>query len=422
LAKETAELSFSQKGEPPVRIENAKNDIENILSWFSGAFSSPSFKFFCAYVIGFIQLGKEAHTSSTVQSLIQSTWERSLSSFTRFLADYVWDHEKLVRTAVDRFFYTLKIKPGSVLFLLVDDTLAPKTGKKIPGCGWHKDHAHNLANVFGHQWVLAALLYKDFLFPLWADLYHPKGTKGCGRFQTKMAMVKTILGKLQFPVPCKVYLLADAWYWSKDLAKVCRQQGCHMISQLKSNATLLVEGKSIQAKKLAAQRSLYRELTLSLYGKNITLKIKKVLGEKKGFGKVALVIVQEKRKKPRFLISTNIHLSALDVVRYYAKRWKIEQMIKDLKQRLGFGDYQTRCFQAIVRHAALSLIAYFLLTILKVFQWLDDKKTPLNLSIRLLAFRVRKFVLIELISVTLKNMKISFKQNILDTYLEQLCV
>jgi hypothetical protein len=133
LAKETAELSFSQKGEPPVRSENAKNDIQNILSWFSEAFSSPSFKFFCAYVIGFIQLGKEAHTSSTVQSLIQSTWERSLSSFTRFLADYIWDHEKLVRTAVDRFFYTLKIKPGSVLFLLVDDTLAQKTGKKIPG-------------------------------------------------------------------------------------------------------------------------------------------------------------------------------------------------------------------------------------------------------------------------------------------------
>jgi hypothetical protein len=195
-----------------------------------------------------------------------------------------------------------------------------------------------------------------------------------------------------------------------------------MISQLKSNATLLVGGKSIQAKKLAAQRSLFRELTLPLYGKNTTLKIKKVLGEKKGFGKVALVIVQEKRKKPRFLISTNIHLSALDVVRYYAKRWKIEQMIKDLKQRLGFGDYQTRCFQAILRHAALSLIAYFVLTVLKIFQWLGDKKTPLNLSIRLLAFRVRKFVLIELISVTLKNMKISFKQNILDSYLEQLCV
>jgi Transposase DDE domain len=422
LAKETSELSFSQKGEPPVRIENAKHDIQNILSWFSEAFSSPCFKFFCAYVIGFIQLGKEAHTSSTVQSLIQSTWGRSLASFTRFLADYVWDQERLVRTAVEHFFSTLKIKAGSVLFLLVDDTLAQKTGKKIPGCGWHKDHANNLANVFGHQWVLSALLYKDFLFPLWANLYHPKGTKGCGRFQTKVAMVKKILGQLRFPIPCKVYLLADAWYWSKDLAQTCRQQGYHMISQLKSNATLIVEEKPIHVKTLADQKNGYREFSLPLYGKNKTLKIKKVLGQKKGFGKVALVIVKEHRKKPRFLISTNIYLSALDVVRYYAKRWKIEQMIKDLKQRLGFGDYQTRSLQAIVRHTALSLIAYFVLTILKIFQWFKDKQKALQFSIRFLAFQVRKFVLIELITVTLKNMKVSFKQNILDSYLEQLCV
>jgi Transposase DDE domain len=422
LAKENSELSFSQKGEPPVRIENAKNDIQSILSWFSEAFSSSSFKFFYAYVIGFIQLGKEAHTASTVQSLIQSTWDRSLSSFTRFLADYVWDQEKLVKMAVERFFNTLKIKAGSVLFLLVDDTLAQKSGQKIPGCGWHKDHANHLANVFGHQWVLSALLYKDFLFPLWANLYHPKGTKGCGRFQTKMAMVKKILGRLQLPIPCKVYLLADAWYWSKTLAQECRKQGYHMISQLKSNATLMMGGKSVHVKKLATQQALYREFSLSLYGQNKTLKIKKILGEKKGFGKVALVIVKEKRKKPRFIISTNIHLSALDVACYYAKRWKIEQMIKDLKQRLGFGDYQARSFQAIVRHTALSLIAYFVLTILKVLQWLRDKQTALNLSIRFLAFQVRKFVFFELITVTLKNMKVSFKQNILDSYLEQLCV
>jgi Transposase DDE domain len=405
-----------------VRIENAKNDIQNILSWFSEAFSSPSFKFFCAYVVGFIQLGKETHTSSTVQALIRSTWERSLSSFTRFLADYVWNQEELVGMAMELFFKTLKIKANSVLFFVVDDTLSEKTGKKMPGCGWHKDHAHQMANVFGHQWVLSALLYKDFLFPLWAKLYHPKGTKGCGRFQTKVAMVKTMLRELQFPLPCKVYLLADAWYWSKDMAKACRKRGYHMISQLKSNGTLRVEGKSVPVQQLATEPSSYREFSLLLYGKNKTLKIKKIIGDIKDFGKVALVIVQEKRKKPRFLISTNTHLAALDVVRYYAKRWKIEQMIKDLKQRLGFGDYQTRSLQAIARHVALSLLSYFVLTILKALQWLKNKQTALQFSIRFLAFQVRRFVLLELITVTLKNMKIDFKQNILDSYLEQLCV
>ena len=405
-----------------MRLQNGKKDLQSTLSWFSESFSRPSFKVFSSFIISFIQLGKEIHTSSMVKSLTSPFLHRSLSSFTRFLGQNRWAIEEVAERSLEQFFRVLGITTQSVLFYIIDDTLIHKTGNHIPGCGWHKDHAQNMANVFGHQWVLSALLYKDFLFPLWANLYHPKGTKGCGRFQTKVAMVKKILGQLQLPIPCKVYLLADAWYWSKDLAQACRQQGYHMISPLKSNATLIMEGQSVPVKKLAAQKVLYRESSLPLYGKNKTLKIKKILGEKKGLGKVALVIVKEHRKKPQFLISTNTHLSALDVVRYYAKRWKIEQMIKDLKQRLGFGDYQTRSLQAIVRHTALSLIAYFVLTILKIIQWLNDKQTALNLSIRFLAFQVRKFVLIELVTVTLKTMKISFKQNILDSYLEQLCV
>ena len=59
---------------------------------------------------------------------------------------------------------------------------------------------------------------------------------------------------------------------------------------------------------------------------------------------------------------------------------------------------------------------------LKVLQWLRDKNTISDLSIRRLAFYVRKHILIENITVILKTMKIQFKQNILDSYLEKLWV
>jgi transposase len=132
------------------------------------------------------------------------------------------------------------------------------------------------------------------------------------------------------------------------------------------------------------------------------------------------VVVKEKRKKPRYLVCTNLHLSALDIVRYYTKRWKIEQMIKDLKQRLGLGDYQVQNLRAIQRHVALALLSYCVLIFLKILQWLRDKHLSLGLSIRGLAFHVRRYILLENIAVTLKNMRIQFKQNILDSYLEQL--
>ena len=403
-----------------MRIENARQEIRNILSFFSENFSRPSFKIFSSFIISFIQLGKEVHTSSMVQSLAHSFLRRSLSSFTRFLGENLWTVEEITETALCQFFRTLEITARDVLFLIVDDTLVKKTGKKIPGCGWHKDHAQNMANVFGHQWVLSALLYKDFLLPLWAKLYHPKGTRGCGPFQTKITLAQKIIRALALPIPCRLYVLADSWYWAKTLAQVCRKCGYHMISQLKSNSVLWIHGKKTNVTSLLDLVSSYREVSLLVYGKTKTLHIAKFIGDIKDLGKVAVVVVKEKRKKPIYLVCTNIHLPAIDIIKYYAKRWKIEQLIKDLKQRLGFGDYQVRDLQAIQRHVALVLLSYFVLILLKILQWLKDKSISLDLSIRRLAFQVRKNILFENITVTLNAMKIKFKQNILDTYLEQL--
>jgi len=193
-----------------------------------------------------------------------------------------------------------------------------------------------------------------------------------------------------------------------------------MISQLKSNSVLWIRGKKMNVKSLLGRVSSYREISLFVYGKTKTLRIARFIGDIKGVGKVALVVVKEKRKKPIYLVCTNIHLPAIDIIKYYAKRWKIEQMIKDLKQRLGLGDYQVRDLQAIQRHVALVLLSYFVLILLKILQWLKDKSISLDLSIRQLAFQVRKNILFENITVTLKTMEIRFKQNILDTYLEEL--
>lgn len=398
---------------------NAKQDIQGLLSCFSRAFSRPSFKLFSSFVVGFIQLGKESHTSSMVQALSFSFLHRSLSSFTRFLGQNIWAMDEVAETALEQFFQTLGIKAHSVLFFIVDDTIIQKTGKQIPGCAWHRDHARK-SYVFGHQWVLSALLYKDFLLPLWAKLYHPKGTKGCGSFQTKITMAKKMLQGLRLPMPCKVYLLADSWYWAKQLVLLCRKYGCHMISQPKTNSVVLINGKKTKVPALSNIRTTYREVTLLVYGKNKTLKIARFVGIIRGLGKVAVVVVKEKRKKTSYLVSTNLHLSALDIVKYYAKRWKIEQMIKDLKQRLGFGHYQVRNLQAIQRHVALALLSYCILTLLKILQRRSDQSSSWGSSIRSLAFHVRKHILLEKITVTLESMKIRFQQNILDSYLEKL--
>jgi len=191
-----------------------------------------------------------------------------------------------------------------------------------------------------------------------------------------------------------------------------------MISQLKSNSVLWIHGEKVKVTSLVSLSSSYRDTSLFIYGKTKRLSIARFTGEIKGVGKVAVMVVTEKRKKPIYLVCTNRHLPTIYEIQYYARRWKIEQMIKDLKQRLGLRDYQVRNLRAIQRHVALVLLSYFVLMFLKVLQWLRDKNTISDLSIRRLAFYVRKHILIENITVILKTMKIQFKQNILDTYFD----
>ena len=88
-------FKLARKGEQPMRFRNAQKDVRFILSWFQEAFSSPSFKLFSSFILGFIQVGKEGHTSSRVQSPARSFLSRSLSSFTRFLGKNGWSLDEV---------------------------------------------------------------------------------------------------------------------------------------------------------------------------------------------------------------------------------------------------------------------------------------------------------------------------------------
>ena len=54
----------------------------------------------------------------------------------------------------------------------------------------------------------------------------------------------------------------------------------------------------------------------------------------------------------------------------------------------------------------------------KILQCIKDKSIALELSIRFLAFQVRRKILVERITLSLKTLKVQFKQNIPDIYLE----
>jgi hypothetical protein len=111
-----------------------------------------------------------------------------------------------------------------------------------------------------------------------------------------------------------------------------------MMSQLKSNSTLLTHRKRIKVKALTSFGSaLYREIFLFLYSKKKMLKLAKFIATIRGLGKLALGLFKEKWKKPFVPGLQNIPSSLLSNITPGIE--KIEQMIKDFKKRLGFGEY-----------------------------------------------------------------------------------
>ena len=72
------------------------------------------------------------------------------------------------------------------------------------------------------------------------------------------------------------------------------------------------------------------------------------------------VVVLEGAKEPLLLVSTDLTLSALQIIEIYGARFSIELTIRDLKQHFGLGDYQCTTTLAILRFVHLACLAFCL--------------------------------------------------------------
>jgi hypothetical protein len=77
--------------------------------------------------------------------------------------------------------------------------------------------------------------------------------------------------------------------------------------------------------------------------------------------KVRVVVIQIIGERI-ILLSTDLALTARQIIILYAMRFAAELGIRDAKQRFGFGDYQCTSFGAMTRFVGLSLISLCLST------------------------------------------------------------
>jgi hypothetical protein len=267
-------------------------------------------------------------------------------------------------------------------FVVIDDTLAPRSSAQAPGVAVRFDHAAKtnrpaflLCQCFVTLSAVVPCRDRPRSVPLVTGLCRSSGNAG------KIAMAKGLLRAAGALGP--VCLLLDAWYMRGSLIRTALRLGHEVIGQVRRDTALFalpparepgrrgrpkLYGTRLDADAVAA-------LPVSVHaiagyaGRSARLRYA-VCRPRFLKGVIVRVVWCELAKssggwaKARLLLSTDPTLSAPAIVEAYSKRWSIEPLFRDLKIVDGLGAMWQRGRTTLLRWLHIVQIARTLLVLL----------------------------------------------------------
>ena len=357
-----------------------------VINIFRKCFSKPQFKQFERYIGGLILLANK-----TVDGMTSAAVEKfSQSSLNRFLTESPWDDEKVEL----RYFAKLKqVFCRHSISLVIDDSLAKKTGRQIDDVQYHKSHT-STGYVFGHQFVTALLKAKNLCFPLFPKLY---SKRTCSKIEFAMQLIEHASAHFRLKE-----VILDSWYMATKVIKCALRHKLRVIGCLKSNHKVGVE-RGEWMKLNALFKSLKKKSFSTMIVDEGAYQVHESIVRLKHIGLVKLLIsrqwmeTEKKWSRPFYLISTDTKISAATVIRIYADRWSIETFHRDVKQHLGLEDCQFRTRKGIIRHLMLATLAY---AVLRLWMHLKSVSYTIGEAIRWLKGRLFDDLIITLVEET----------------------
>lgn len=364
------------------------SDLESVVCTSRPAFSKRSWLYLLAFVSPWILC---AGQRCVTRIFAMHGHSRSLSGYYRFLSEGKFRVDLLFRLLFDLI---LRVFPTASLTVVVDDTLVPKWGRKIFGAGYHHDHVKRpkAGVIWGHNWVVLAVVVQVgsqawVSLPFWIKLYRTQKTvRRKADFRTRIELAVEGLNAVRTWFSGSITVLADAAYNNGSLILPIRPLGIEVVSRLRSDAKLRhltpprkPKGKRGPAPKrglplpslanLASVRSSFQELQVAIYGTMVTLLVREVVAYWKPVGAAVKIVITRDPKHPgrfAYLMTTNLSLSAPEVIELFARRWTVEQLFSTMKTQLGLDSAEVRTEKSVRRHAALTVA---MATWVEVWAW-----------------------------------------------------
>lgn len=314
--------------------------------------------------------------------------------------------------------YIIKsIQPLRVYVAIDDSFIFRSRNKKVPNGYWDYDHAqkHNRSKYVWGQNLLAVIFILEYAdkklirLPFRIKLKAPSITKiHYGRYM----MRATIVFLKRLNLLDRAIISFDSWFTNYP-----------MIAEFASSVTIVAQAKLNYAfyhlppeivgkRKRGAPKKygerlkkptideLENEVTLKLYSQEMSIRYSEYI-VKARFLKgmiVKIVYIQfPKAKRLRVLISTDINMSAVEIIQAYEKRWNVESFFYEYKHMLGLKDMMQHSLQTYYKWAYIRLISYNIINFLKISHekeiksfillsspWrATSKKTKLPISLRM---------------------------------------
>jgi len=333
--------------------------VGEFADFFRQVFSWNQFRRFKQYLTGLIT-GKKPTIRSIASRLVEPVDQSSLN---RFLTVYDWDEEELNRRRLETLQSVKEMKWRREGVVALDDSLLPKTGRKMPGAGkfWDansKSYVHAQCLVTSHY----VDLKKDY--PVDFRQYFKRGSREAAEngFRSKVELAMDLVDECEsLGVAAENYVF-DAWYLSKKLVGHIEGYGKGWVSRLKPNRIVYHEGSRMSIKEFGktVPRAAFREVRVldkTYWVYTQVLDVNKL-------GKVRVVICYDDKDlkgEPVYLATNRLYWEEARVVQCYSLRFRIDTFYKDAKQNLGLGGCNLRSLKGTRRHWQLGFLGYTLL-------------------------------------------------------------
>lgn len=298
---------------------------------------------------------------------------RQCSSLYRYLKNSQWQDSIINRNRLSYLdlFFNNNIKPKSVGFFIIDDTVNPKKKARcMEGLSFNHSHTEG-KNIKSHCIVSSHFVCGGISQSVNYKLYLNKDNceKHQRKFQGKPEIASDFIESFHKPSNCeKVYCLEDSWYTSEKSIRSCIKNHMHLIGAIRKNRLVTPNFTRMQAGEFfkGLPEDIFDVVTINKVQYK-TFEFIAKLGKTDDIT-VKVVFSYEIKKSgdiiPIFLISTDLSLSAKQIISYYLVRWDIEVNYKHFKSNLGFDEYKIRNLQAIERYL---LIVYLAMNFLQMY-------------------------------------------------------